>query len=162
MSDDFSAIERSLLRRRDGDEAASPSSLKAEASAAVADIGAILEAVQLTATSITSMADRIEELEAHTEAFAASNAELETENRRLTIEIGDAIQQCDTLGASLDAETERLKRLEGVTAEHVARATSLERDVAAAHADLERIVDAVGGHLGEIGAPARPEDSTAA
>lgn len=165
LNEDFSAIERSLLHRMDAAQGGAPPPLAAGGAApshAPADISAILEAVQLTATSMNDLAERARELEAHTEAFAASNEELEASNRQLTIELGEIVQQRDDLAASLQAEAERLKRLESVAAEHIARASSLERDVASTQADLAKIAEVVGGHLAGEAAPAARTETTAA
>ena len=93
------------------------------------------------------MAERIRDLEAHAEAFTTSNDELEAANRQLTIELGKVFQERETLATSLAAKGERLRQLERYTALGIARATTLNHDLSAAHADLARIIDAVGNRL---------------
>ena len=111
------------------------------------DVTAVIQAVRFLATSMSTMADRIRELEAHVEAFATSNDELEANNRQLTIEVGEVVQERERFARSLAAESERFRQLERFAALGIARATALNRDLSAAHADLAGIVDAVGSRL---------------
>ena len=156
LDDGLPAIDRGLLRRLDWarpsnrppDLALTPAPTPTSAPSTRFDISAILDAVQATATSMTAMAERIAELKAHLEAFAASNRELEADQHRLTKELGDAVQQRDALAEKLAAENERLRQLEVETAQHVTRASALEWDLDATRADLTEIVGAVDDHLG--------------
>ncbi len=153
MSDD--TIGRGLLRRLDWaqpphrplERAPQPASDTHEPLPQRIDVTTVLEAVHLLATSMSTMAERIQELEAHADAFAASNEELEVNNLQLTLELGGIIQERESLAASLATQDERLRQLERYAALGIARATALNHDMSTAHADLARIVDAVGSRL---------------
>ena len=147
MSDDTPAIDRSPIRRVDWDQTFDGSGEPALEALSRFDIAAIIEAAHLLAASMRTMAERIRELEAHAEAFATSNDELEANNRQLTVELREVLQERKSLAASLAAESERLRQLERYAALGEARATALNRDLSAAHVGLTRIVDAVGSRL---------------
>ena len=152
MSDDTPAIDRGLLRRLDwaqpprGPAPRMASDLPYALPLPV-DITTVIEAVHHLASSMSTMAERIRELEAHAEAFATSNEELEANNRQLTLELGEAIQEHESLATSLADQDKRLRQLERYATLGIARATALNHDLSAAHVDLARIVDAVGSRL---------------
>ena len=77
-----------------------------------------------------------------------SSDRVETQNRELALQLGEAIQRRDTAVASLEAEKERMQKLEGLTAQHVSRANGLEHDLAAVRADLAKVVELVRSTLG--------------
>ncbi len=112
------------------------------------DISGVLEAVEHAASSMNAMAERIQELEAHSLELETQNQDLETHNQQLTTQLGEIVQQRDTLDANLKAEGERVQRLESLAAHHVSRATGLERDLGLARADLAKVVDAITHALG--------------
>lgn len=146
LSDDFPAIDRALLRRLDGSEGVAPPPLAAEGLApsnAHADVSAILEAIQFAASSMNATAERVEQLETHSQAFEAANRELEAQNRQLGLQLGEAIQARDATTASLEAEKERSQQLESLAAHHIARAKALEQELAVARADLEKVAELV-------------------
>lgn len=97
---------------------------------------------------MTSMTERVEQLEAHSQAFEAANLELDERNQQLALQLSDAVQQRDTMTANLEAERERMERLEGLAAQHVSRANALEQDLAATRADLAKVVELVRNCLG--------------
>ena len=94
------------------------------------------------------MAERIQELEAHSQALETSNHELDAHARQLASQLNDATQQRDVIAASLKTESERVQRLESLAAHHVSRATGLERDLGVARSDLAKVVDAITHALG--------------
>ena len=97
---------------------------------------------------MTTMAERIQELEAHSQAFEVSNRELGEQGAQLAAELSEVAQQRDVLAADLEAEKERYRELETRVAGHVSRSTALERDLGVARTDLTKIVEAVGSALG--------------
>lgn len=113
-----------------------------------AEINAIIEAVQLTAASMSAMADRIRELELHVQAFELSNQELEANNIQLAAEVKDVIEQRDTFASNREAEGSRAQQLELLAASNVDRAENLERDLDGVHTALARIIEVVAGALG--------------
>ena len=140
---------RRLIRPSDAPQHPPTSSTNEATSTAGArsDVSAVLEAVQYAATSMTSMAERIRELEAHTDAFAASNAQLEEQNSQLATDLGGVVRQRDALTASLAAEGERSRQLEVFAAQQVVHGTTLESDLEATRTSLSQIVEAVAQNL---------------
>ena len=155
--EDRSTIDRSLLRELDRhlrepreDHQASGPAISASSSLSRVDIAGALEAVQLTASSLIAMAERIRELEAHCDAFEHSNGEVETQNRTLATQLEEIARHRDQLSASLKAEHERVEQLETLTAEHVAHAGRLDRHLGEARADLAAVIEAVSNSLGGV------------
>ena len=149
----FPSIDRNLMRDLDRHLRSTPEPTEAPpppepAQGAHVDISGVLEAVEHAASSLSAMAERIQELEAHSQALEAHAQEIETQNQQLVVQLGEAIQQRDALGANLKAEGERVQRLESLAAHHVSRATGLERDLGVARADLAKVVDAITNALG--------------
>ena len=97
---------------------------------------------------MTAMAERIQELEAHSQAFQVSNRELEEQGAELAAELSDVAKQRDALAADLELEKARYRQLESSVAEQVSRSTGLERELSVARTDLARIAEAVGSTLG--------------
>ena len=150
----MTGIDRELLRDLDrhlrGPQEDAPSTAPEahQTPSTRADISDVLEAIQFAGSSMSAMAERVEQLEAHSQAFEAANHQLEAQNRELALQLGEAIQQRDTVEASLQAEKERMQQLEGLTAQHVSRANALEHDLAAVRADLAKVVELVRNTLG--------------
>ena len=154
----FPSIDRNLMRDLDRHlrgpqtDAPTPAPPKAAppapAPSAHVDISGVLEAVEHAASSMSAMAERIQELEAHSQALEASNHELDAHARQLASQLNDATQQRDMMAASLKTESERVQRLESLAAHHVSRATGLERDLGVARSDLAKVVDAITHALG--------------
>ena len=151
--EDLSAIDRDLMRNFDhylrGSRDDNEPPLEASAPASQADISRVLEAVELTASSIRSMSERVRELDAHCEAFATSSEELEARNGELASQFEEMARQRDELEVSLKAENERVEQLEIITAEHISRAAKLERDFDEARADLAKVIEVVSSKLRE-------------
>ena len=112
------------------------------------DVSGVVEAVQLTAASMTAMAERMQELEAHSQAFQVSNRELEGQGAELAAELSDVAKQRDAFATDLELEMERFRRLESSVAKQVSRSTGLERELNVARTNLARIAEAVGSTLG--------------
>ena len=112
------------------------------------DVPGAVEAVQITAASMTAMAERIQELEAHSQAFQVSNRELEEQGAELAAELNDVVQQRDAFAADLELKMERYRQLESSVAKQVSRSTGLERELKVARTNLARIAEAVGSTLG--------------
>ncbi len=151
----FPSIDRNLMRDLDrhlrgpqGDAPPQVAPPPPPAPSSHVDISGVLEAVEHAASSMSAMAERIQELEAHSQALEASNQELDSHNRQLTSQLHDVSQQRDAVAASLKAESERVQRLESLAAHHVSRATGLERDLGVARSDLAKVVDAITNALG--------------
>ena len=151
----FPSIDRNLMRDLDrhlrGPQADPPPQAApptAPVAAGHVDISGVLEAVEHAASSMSAMAERIQELEAHSQALEAANHEIESHNRQLATQLDDATQQRDAMSANLKAESDRVQRLESLAAHHVSRATGLERDLGVARADLAKVVDAITHALG--------------
>lgn len=151
----FPSIDRNLMRDLDrhlrGPQSDAPPQVAPPpppAPSSHVDISGVLEAVEHAASSMSAMAERIQELEAHSQALEASNQELDSHNRQLTSQLHDVSQQRDAVAASLKAESERVQRLESLAAHHVSRATGLERDLGVARSDLAKVVDAITNALG--------------
>ncbi len=156
MSDDLPAIDRGLLRRLDwartSEETREPlAPLPAPyAPTSRADISGVLEAVQFAASSMSAMAERIEQLEAHSQAFEVSNRELEVQGAQFAAELSGINQQRDALAADLESEQQRYRELETRVAQHVSRSAGLERDLGIARADLSKIAEVVKRALGVL------------
>ena len=153
----FPSIDRNLMRDLDrhlrGPQSDTPPPAAPPAApSAHVDISGVLEAVEHAASSMSAMAERIQELEAHSEALEASNQDLDGHNRQLASQLHDVSQQRDVMAASLKTEAERVQRLESLAAHHVSRATGLERDLGVARSDLAKVVDAI---THALGAPAQ-------
>ena len=151
----FPSIDRNLMRDLDrhlrGPQADAPppaATPTAPGPSAHVDISGVLEAVEHAASSMSAMAERIQELEAHSQALEASNQDLDAHNRQLASQLHDTSQQRDAMAASLKTEAERVQRLESLAAHHVSRATGLERDLGVARSDLAKVVDAITHALG--------------
>ena len=151
----FPSIDRNLMRDLDrhlrGPQSDAPAQVApppVPAPTSHVDISGVLEAVEHAASSMSAMAERIQELEAHSQALEASNQDLESHNRELGTQLHDATQQRDSLAANLKVEAERVQRLESLAAHHVSRATGLERDLGVARSDLAKVVDAITHALG--------------
>ena len=114
------------------------------------DVSGVVEAVRFTAVSMTAMAERIQELEAHSQAFQVSNRELEEQGAELAAELSDVAKERDALAADLELEKERYRQLESSVAEQVSRSTGLERELSVARTNLEKIAEAVGSTLGRL------------
>lgn len=141
-------IDRELLQDLDrhlrGPQGAPPMTPEAhQPPAPRADITGVLEAIQFAASSMNSMAGRVEELESHSQAFERANHELDAQNRQLSLQLQEAIEQRDATAASLEAGRERAQRLEGFAAQNISRANALEHDLASACADLAKVVELV-------------------
>ena len=102
-----------------------------------ADISDVLEAIQFAASSLSATAERVEQLEAHSQASDAANRELEEQNRQLALQLGEAVQARDATVASLEAEKER--------------ANALDRELAKARSDLDKVVELVRSNFGAPG-----------
>jgi len=151
----FPSIDRNLMRDldrhlRNSHEPVEPAPAP---QGARVDISGVLEAVEHAASSLSAMAERIQELEMHSQALEAHNQDLDSQNQQLTAQLSEAIQQRDAVSASLKAEGERIQRLESLAAHHVSRATGLERDLGVARADLAKVVDAITNALGSPASP---------
>lgn len=105
------------------------------------NIASVVEAVEHAAQTIAAMTTRIEELEGNGEA-------LETANRQLEEQLGEADQMMRALDAKLKAETERANRSEAVSAQQGARVIDLERELSTVHGDLARVTEAITAALG--------------
>lgn len=155
----FPSIDRNLMRDLDrhlrGPQPdapvpapVAPPTAPSTAPSAHVDISGVLEAVEHAASSMSAMAERIQELEAHSQTLEASNHELDAQNRQLLSQLDEASRQRDSIAASLKAESDRVQRLESLAAHHVSRATGLERDLGVARSDLAKVVDAITHALG--------------
>ena len=151
----MTGIDRELLRDLDrhlrGPQQAAPPTAQPDEQVAAttrADISGVLEAIQFAAASMSALAERVEQLEAHSRAFEAANNELEEQNRQLAEQLGEAIRQRDGTEESLKAEQERIERLEVAAAQHVTRANALEHDLVATRTGLSKVVELVRSSLG--------------
>lgn len=105
------------------------------------DVAHVVEAVEQAAHSISTMTNRIEDLEGHI-------ANLEAGNAKLTEKLGSSQRYVVDLEARLKAENDRASRIEAVAAQQASRAAALDRELNAAHGDLARITDAIAATLG--------------
>ena len=165
----FPSIDRNLIADLDRhlrgtrveavDVPVEPATLKAPAptpnpapSAGRMDISGVLEAVEHAAASMTSMAERIDELERSNHDLDERYRHIEAANQALTLKLAEVTHQHDAAVAALQAESERIQRLESVATHHVSRATGLERELGVARADLAKVVEAITQALGAPGA----------
>ena len=128
-----------------------------------ADVSGVLEAIQFAASSMSETADRIEQLESKSQASEAANRELEGQNRQLVIRLGEVTQDRDATVATLEAEKERLQRLEALAAHYISRANALEQELAASQADIAKVIELVQTVFGSlrVDSSSRSEDKTA-
>ena len=92
---------------------------------------------------MSATAERVEQLEARGHASDVANQELEELNRQLVVRLDQAIKERDATVASLEAEKQRVQRLEALTAQHISRANALEQELAASQADLAKVIELV-------------------
>ena len=151
----FPSIDRNLMRDLDRhlrgpqeEPVAAASPTPAPATGQHVDISGVLEAVEHAASSMSAMAERIQDLEGHSQALESQIQELEAANQALAAQFDEAARQRDSLAANLRAEGERVQRLESLAAHHVSRASGLERDLGVARSDLAKVVDAITNALG--------------
>lgn len=141
----FPSIDRNLIRDLDRHLRSTQQTVEAPPETVAVtgrpDIAGVLEAVDHAASSMASMAERIQELE-------AQNHQLDATNHQLTAQLGEVVQQRDATIANLNTESDRAQRLEALAAHHVSRATALERDLGVTRADLAKVVDAITSALG--------------
>lgn len=105
------------------------------------DIAGVVEAVEQAASSIAAMTGRIHELEAHV-------GRLDAANQDLGLQLSQRAQQHEAAEAKARAQNERAAAAEHIASQHMARADALERDLATALADLNRVTDAIANALG--------------
>jgi septal ring factor EnvC (AmiA/AmiB activator) len=107
------------------------------------DIAGSVDAVERAATLIGSLAAHIRELEQRVEDADAQRAALRAERDAFAA-------QCTLVSDELAAQTERRALAEALNKEHETYAQGLAGDLAAAHADIERLTGVIAQAFGSI------------
>lgn len=105
------------------------------------DITGVVEAIETAGTTLAAMTTQIQELQ-------SDAAKMEATNARLRQKIGDVTHQNQALEANLRVETQKAEEAGILAAENAARADALERELAYALADLNRVTEAISAALG--------------